>query len=413
MKNTFTQRIVLGTLALFLLGYVGLQIYRYTNSQYKTETANPYTVAESTKLTGIALRREILLDDFITGGVATYVTSDGSKVSPGTTLAEIYDSEEDIANIRTLRELENQRQLLEKAQDPGTTSFAHTDVLNKQIFSELGGIIDAVNRESLLELKTMSDKLLVLMNTKQIATGKQTDFNGAIEQLKAEEEYYRGKIEAEPDVIKAPQPGYFIRTIDGLEDKVDMDTLDELTPEELVKLINSNKISASKRVGKLMTSHLWYFAAVVTSDEASRYREGATVTLDFNISGQKPVPATVKYVNTKRDEPDAVVIFETDYISEALVNLRVTQVEVRFKSITGLRVSDSAIRFNGTQKGVYIVLGEKLVFRPITVIYEDVGFVLCWENDPEYMSGTVYTGLQQFDEVVIGGTQLYNDKRLK
>ena len=95
------------------------------------------------------------------------------------------------------------------------------------------------------------------------------------------------------------------------------------------------------------------------------------------------------------------------------MNLRVTQVEVRFKSITGLRVSDSAIRFNGTQKGVYIVLGEKLVFRPITVIYEDVGFVLCRENDPEYMSGTVYTGLQQFDEVVIGGTQLYNDKRLK
>ena len=70
--------------------------------------------------------------------------------------------------------------------------------------------------------------------------------------------------------------------------------------------------------------------------------------------------------------------------------------------------SSSAIRFMGAQKGVYTVLGNKLVFRPVTVIHEDQGFVLCRENDTEYS-----VPLEQFDEVVIEGTGLYNDKQLK
>ena len=70
MKNTLTQRLVMGLLALFLLSYVGYQAWRYFTSQYKTETVYTYTVAETAGITGIALREEQLLDDWIgKGGV--------------------------------------------------------------------------------------------------------------------------------------------------------------------------------------------------------------------------------------------------------------------------------------------------------------------------------------------------------
>ena len=39
----------------------------------------------------------------------------------------------------------------------------------------------------------------------------------------------------------------------------------------------------------------------------------------------------------------------------------------------------------------------------ITVIYEDVGYVLCREVDPEYYENGTYVGLQQYDEVIIEG----------
>ena len=54
MKNTLTQRLVMGLLALFLLSYVGYQAWRYFTSQYKTETVYTYTVAETAGITGIA-----------------------------------------------------------------------------------------------------------------------------------------------------------------------------------------------------------------------------------------------------------------------------------------------------------------------------------------------------------------------
>ena len=124
MKNTLTQRLVMGLLALFLLSYVGYQAWRYFTSQYKTETVYTYTVAETAGITGIALREEQLLDDWIGKGVATYLTSDGTKVSNGTAIAEVYRSEKDAENVRMVRELSHQREQLEKAQDPGTTSLS-------------------------------------------------------------------------------------------------------------------------------------------------------------------------------------------------------------------------------------------------------------------------------------------------
>ena len=99
------------------------------------------------------------------------------------------------------------------------------------------------------------------------------------------------------------------------------------------------------------------------------------MTLDFNISGVSPVPATIEEVNPSGGAPETVVVFRCDYINEALINLRVTEADVSFKSITGLRVSKSAVRFSGIQK----------------------------EVDPEYYENGTYVGLQQYDEVIIEG----------
>lgn len=61
MKNTLTQRLVMGLLALFLLSYVGYQAWRYFTSQYKTETVYTYTVAETAGITASPCARNSCL----------------------------------------------------------------------------------------------------------------------------------------------------------------------------------------------------------------------------------------------------------------------------------------------------------------------------------------------------------------
>ena len=411
MKNTWTQRIVLGLLALVFLAYAGLQAWRFFATGYKTETVYSYTVSESARVSGILLRGEELLDDRIGGGVAVYLAADGERVSIGYPIAEIYRSDEDAQITAKLRDLEKQRDQLQKAQDPGTTTYAHTDVLNKQIFGEVGSIVDAVNSDSLGEISAEADKLLVLMNTKQIATGKVESFDGEIERLTAEMSYYEGKIRTEPKQITSPKPGYFVRKIDGFEGKVDLSRLDELDPRALRELLDTPLSEENGRVGKLMTSHNWYYATVVPADEVIRYKAGASVTLDFNVSGLPEVSAVVSRVNVDKETGEAVVLFRSDYVNELLVNLRLAQADVNFKSVTGLRVSDTAIRYQGIQRGVYLVRGDVLAFCPVTVIYEDNGFVLCLQTDP--LEARAGEDLQQYDEVVTEGAQLYDNKPIK
>ncbi len=90
----------------FLLAYVGYQIWRYVTPAYKTETAFTYTVTETASVNGVVLRDEVLLDNSVGNGVASYLVGDGAKVAGGTVIAEIYRNKEDARNIEQLRALE-------------------------------------------------------------------------------------------------------------------------------------------------------------------------------------------------------------------------------------------------------------------------------------------------------------------
>ncbi len=413
MKSTVAQRLFLVILILGLLFYGGIQVWRSLSLRYKTETVYSYVVSESSNTRGLLLREEEVLSDRIDDGVAVYLVQDGDNVSIGYPITEIYRSEEDAKNTARLRELTKQKEQLEEAQNPGTTAYLQTDVLNKQIFGELGSIIDAVNAGQMENISEDADDLLVLMNKKEIATGKQKNFDGEIERLEAEMSYYSGRNSREPEVISSSKPGYFIRKIDGFEGAVDFSKLDELTPEDLQQLIDTPQPSPEENpyVGKLMTDHNWYYAALVPAEEVGLYQEGAWVTLDFNLSGMGPVDAFVYQINKDPDTGEAVVLFRSDYINEQLVNLRVTPATVNFRSIRGLRVSSSAIQYQGIERGVYVVQGDVMQFKPVTLLYEGNDFVLCLETD--LMDPSYETNLKQYDEVVVEGAQLYDNKPLQ
>ena len=246
------------------------------------------------------------------------------------------------------------------------------------------------------------------MNTKQITTGIRTDkFEGPIASLRAEESYFRAQIKTQPSSITAPKPGYFIRKTDGLEGYLNIDNLDELTPEDVTRLMNVNLWTDPTVAGKLMTSHNWYYITTVSSDD-TRFRKGRSVTLDFGVS--EPVSAVIVEVNKNKEQEQSVIVFRSNYINPDVVTLRSTQADVSFNSVSGLRVSTEALRFKGLERGVYTVLGDHMVFRPVNILYEGSGFVLV-ENviDEQRYENS----LKLFDEVITEGWQLYDGKQIK
>ena len=63
------------------------------------------------------------------------------------------------------------------------------------------------------------------------------------------------------------------------------------------------------------------------------------------------------------DENKVVVVLSCDRLDEALVESRVQSAELIFDEYQGLKVPRSAIRFQGDQKGVYVILGKDVTFN--------------------------------------------------
>ena len=57
--------------------------------------------------------------------------------------------------------------------------------------------------------------------------------------------------------------------------------------------------------------------------------------------------------------------------------------------------------------GVYVLSGINAVFKPIEILYSDSNYVIC-KNDVQSSSG-----IRMYDEVILGGSDLYDGKTVK
>ena len=112
---------------------------------------------------------------------------------------------------------------------------------------------------------------------------------------------------------------------------------------------------------------------------------------------------TVMAVNAEKDGSCAVVL-QSDTLSEVLNSLRKQTVTIRFKSYSGIRVSNKAIHFEEDQMGVYIVEGAVAHFAPIEKVYSNDEYMLC-KTDTELKDA-----LQAYDQVIVEGKDLYDGK---
>ena len=117
---------------------------------------------------------------------------------------------------------------------------------------------------------------------------------------------------------------------------------------------------------------------------------------------------TVEELRRDVDAGEYLVILEGDLIDSYLLTTRVQACELIVNTYQGLRVPKSAIRYEGSQPGVYVVLVDKMYFRRINVIYETAEFVISEEN----WTPDEGTALKLYDTVIVEGVGLYIQKNV-
>ncbi len=432
--NSVVARLLSLLLVAFLAVYTGYQAYRYFYSPYRTERAISYHVTDSVRMKALVLREEAALP-FHGGGVLSLLARDGEKVNDRSLLGYVYASEEQAQYMNRVAELEQEIRRLEALGTPEALMHLNVGLLGNQISGQLVQLSQlSASGNAGLE-QDMLGSLQELLNKRQLVTGQTQSFSGAIARLTQEKESLLARASGAYTQIVSPGAGYFSRYTDGHEATLTPALLEELNNSQLAALISGSYPQSTNTLGKLVTSHNWYLAALLPKREAAKFIPGNVVTLALATKSLTPIPAVVWEVGQAENDLCRVVL-RCDIISADLLTMRNPTLKVNFKQYSGLRVSNQAIRIVDGQTGVYVKTGYDIQFRPVRVIYEEAGYVICSNEPLEVLQdGQPYTppdelqmqeedalqeeetsdrpkGLNLLDEVIIGGVGLYDGKPL-
>lgn len=428
MNSPLLRKLMSAIVAFLLLFYVGYQIYSTHYSTVQTETAAYASTADTVQVNGIAIRKENVITSKASG-VIDYIISDGGKVANGGKVAQIYASAQSASAQQQLLSLDNAIAKLQNLSTPGDTYAADLDSINKQISLKLINLLGQTNSCSYSGLPSSREDFLYLVNEREIVTGKATNFNTRINELKAQRAALAASSARSTGAVTSPAAGYFISTVDGFESVFDFGTVINLTPAQLKAKQSLKPTPSAAAVGKVCSDFNWYFAFVLSTGNVSQFKVGDKVSIEFPFATSEKVPATVAAVNQAPKTSEAAVILQSNRMNSSISSIRNETAQILLDNYTGIRVSQKAVHFetvtktvkdkNGkstTQKknvkGVYIMHGSEIRFKQIIPLFSTENYVIC-DSNPDKKDLMTDTTVQLSDEVVVEGTDLYNGKVIK
>lgn len=387
--DTITGKVLVLILSIFMLVTVFHQFVQVFEDDYTTETATVYSSAEKVTFNGVYVRNETVVSGG-KSGVLSYPSSDGSKVAKDSVVAYVYRSANDIYINQQIENLRTEVEILKKEQSPGTTVVAQPEFISSLIDEKYRTITTLAARNDLSSLRSESNDFQMLMGIYQIVIGEETDYNDRIEQLEKQIKLLEAKQNNPIDIITVPNSGYFISYVDGYEDILSTDKLSSITADEIKEVIkndgyNSAKVS-KKAVGKIVDDYEWDLVGIVNPKDAS-FNPGKEVKVKLS-STPDLLTAKIADVIETDDPEECVIVLSCEKLNFNLVQYRTERVEIILDDFNGIKVPREAVRFNKkNEKGVYVLLGQRIAFKKVDVIYECDDYLLsAITSDTSYIS---------------------------
>jgi len=214
------------------------------------------------------------------------------------------------------------------------------------------------------------------MNIYQIIIKEETDYTAQINAVKDEIASLSARRSEPAEMIRTEESGYFISGVDGFEEMLTTESLKSMTAEDIKKITEGGETGFIPygAAGKMVSGYEWKMAGLVDSS-LIRLKTGDKINMRIS-STPDTVNVTVDEIRPG-DKDESILILSCNKLTYNLVQRRVERVELIINDFEGLRVSRGAIRFGeNNEKGVYVLMGQKVSFKKLDVIYETDDYVL-------------------------------------
>jgi len=391
-QHNFLMKLIVILLTVTVLIYVGVYAYDILSHPLEAVRAENSYYEESMELTGIIIRSESVLK-----GSRPYYSitaAHGKRVAAGEELGLAYSSEaallraERIKSLRremdlataVLESISEEKSEAERAGDARSAVLSLSADMARHDTASL--LADALRLRSLIfddgesvtreKRDSLKEELVLLL---------QTEGGGA-------------------ETLISPESGVFTPMLDGCE-KLTPSMLENLNVELLQTLMARQPSVDGRSYGKLVTSHNWYVAALMSAEQAAALQPGDELRLDLSrYRAGKPL-VTVLSISDALDGQAAVTLECSVSLSDTL-SLRTITCPLITSTVSGLRIPAAAVRHDAGGTYVYTVSGSVIRRAAVT---------LCWSDGEEALveSGVLHHG----SEVLAGGRNLYDGKPLK
>ncbi len=221
---------------------------------------------------------------------------------------------------------------------------------------------------------------------------------------------YKSIMEELGDSVKVTEDGttrdagYISYYVDGAEAKLSTGALDGLTEKDLKSLTGRRAVKTPDKhcgkgypVFKVVGNSKWYLVFFVDNEDAGKYVEGETVTIDIN---EEPVTVTVS--KTESGTRTTKVALSCKAFFDGFFEMRELSTTVTFVSATGLVVEDSSIvEAPDGKRGVFVKnkLGEH-VFKPIRAKADNGTKCVVYSDLYVDADGNFVETIRTYDEII-------------
>ncbi len=374
--------------------------------EISSETLEEITYDRSITIDGIALRNETIMYSSEPYFSIRFLSENGSRVAKNSAYAAYLTSQPDEYNQERLlylyRKIDQLNQTIQKVTQYDIIT------IDKRIKEELLRYLDLSSNSTFDDRIEKVDEVQIAMNRKQISAEGILYFTNTLSEFETEQSSVVSQSLAIEKKLYSKAAGYFTSVYDGYEHLNYNDYVD-VTVSDYTQLISQEAIEMPDLyVGKIQNEPVWKYYSLISIENASTLYEGNTVYLEFDskFNEKFKVRTQVEY-KSKPVDGYVAVTFKCNILNNDVFSIRKDSCKMILQSYSGFKVSSEALRVNDGETGVYVLSGQRVVFKPVEVLYSTEEFSVITSKNK--IGSKI---LKAKDEVVIGGHDLFDGKIL-
>lgn len=398
-------------LSIIVIWYIMYHLFSGVDKKVETTPAVMSTVNTDIMLEAYIIRDETVLRANSAGGV-NYLFSDGEKVGAGSVVANIYSGTGAAEVSDRILQIDRNIEVLENSAVANDSTLTDSGMIDKKIYELFYVMRDKIEDGDVEYALYKKDELLTYINKRQLITQNNKSYEQQIIALKEERDRLVGQLIHLEENVSVAKSGYFYSSVDGYENIFDISKIPDLTIDGYNALVNSDPViyNGSNVVGKIVNSNEWYIVSSVGKNERNKFTEGESYNIVFPYNSDVSVKMELQKILRDNGADSMVLVFKTDYMPDGFNYLRKQNIQIVDQSYTGYKVPVNAVRVVDGVRGVYILSGNTVLFKEITVLTEQDGFFIVKEQ-PIYLDDELYyKKLGLYDMIIVSGKDLYDGK---